>query len=471
MKSVLFKNCAYLITDPSVADSVIENGALLVNGPFIKTVCPSDEIGSLIGDLSEVDVVDCTGKIVMPGLVDSHNHIPEHHMYLNLGLVQWNVIRGIIDSLHKLVWPPQAWMTAQVAYDLNMVGLMHLLKHGTTTTANAFHFPEEMAKAAEHARMRMVLHPMMVTSIRWPHSKSESEYLAETEAVIKNYHNALDGLLTVGVHPSWPWNCTENLLVKGMELAEKYNIQYATHLWEGPDEKRLADELWADEGGGIRHLKNIGLLNDRSLFFHCAVMDEREIDMLAEAGCSIVHNPSNNARKGDCAYLPYMLKTGITVGLGTDNPTSNMFKEILITYLIHNIMPRENRGTSPDLPITLATKGSARALWLDNMIGTLEPDKRADIITIDINRSVSFLPLNKGNLFHFICYNGAGFQVTDAMVDGVFLRRNNEFTLFDEEAILARAREWMDKYSHDFTRLLQENGSYYEKVHDEFIRI
>ena len=471
MRPVLFRNCAYLITDPGVADSVIENGALLVNGPFIKTVCSSDDIDSLIGDLSEVDVVDCTGKIVMPGLVDGHNHIPEHHMYLNLGLVQWNVIRGIIDSLHKLVWPPQAWMTEQVAYDLNMVGLMHLLKHGTTTTANAFHFPEEMAKAAEHARMRMVLHPMMVTSIRWPHSKTEKEYLAETEAAIKNYHNALDGLLTVGVHPSWPWNCTQDLLVKGMELAEKYDVQYATHLWEGLDEKRLADELWADEGGGIRHLKNIGLLNERSLFFHCAVMDEREIDMLAEAGCSIIHNPSNNARKGDCAYLPYMLKTGITVGLGTDNPTSNMFKEILITYLIHNIMPRENRGTPPDVPITMATKGSARALWLDNQIGTLERGKRADIITIDINRSVSFLPLNKGNLFHFICYNGAGFQVTDAMVDGVFLRRNNEFTLFDEEAILARAREWMDKYSRDFTQSLRENDSFYEKVHDEFIKI
>lgn len=471
MSQVLFKNCAYLITNPGAEDSIIEDGAVLVNGPLIEQVYTSDEIEGQIEGLAEIDVVDCTDKIVMPGLVDSHNHIPEHHMYLNLGLAQWDVIRGIIDSMHKLVWPPQAWMTEQVAYDLNMVGIMHLLKHGTTTTANAFHFPEEMARAAEHARMRMVLHPMMVTSIRWAHSKTEQEYLAETEAVIENYHNALDGLLTVGVHPSWPWNCTENLLIKGMELAEKHNVQYATHLWEGPDEKRLADALWADEGGGIQHLNNIGLLNERSLLFHCAVMDEREIDILAKAGCAIVHNPSNNARKGDCAYLPYMLDAGITVGLGTDNPTSNMFKEILITYLIHNIMPREKRGTSPNVALSMATMGSARALWLDDKIGTLEPGKRADIISIDTNGSVGFLPLNKGNLFHFICYNGGGFQVTDAMVDGVFLRRNDEFTLFDEEAIFARAREWMDRYSSDFTRMLQENGSYYEKVHDEFIKI
>jgi len=471
MSQILFKNCAYLITDPGDKESIIEHGAVLVNGPLIEKVYTSDEIESQIEGLSEVEVVDCKDKIVMPGLVDSHNHIPEHHMYLNLGLVQWSVIRGIIDSMHKLVWPPQAWMTEQVAYDLNMVGLMHLLKHGTTTTANAFHFPDEMASSAEHSGMRMVMHPMMVTSIRWAHSKTEQEYLAETEAIIKNYHNALDGRLTVGVHPSWPWNCTENLLIKGMELAEKYDVQYATHLWEGPDEQRLADALWVDDGGGIQHLLNIGLLNERSLLFHCAVMDEREIDILAKAGCSIVHNPSNNARKGDCAYLPYMLKAGITVGLGTDNPTSNMFREILLTYLIHNIMPRENRGIPPDVALSMATSGSARALWLDKKIGTLEPGKRADIITIDTNRSVSFLPLNKGNLFHFICYNGGSVQVTDAMVDGVFLRRNNEFTLFDEEAIFARAREWMDRYSSDFTRLLQENGSYYEKVHDEFIKI
>ena len=471
MSRILFKNCSYLIIDPSSEEGIIKDGAILVNGPLIEQVGKSDKIEKQIEDLSGIDVVDCTDRIVMPGLVDSHNHIPEHHMYLNLGLVQWSVIRGIIDSLHKLVWPPQAWMNEQVAYDLNMVGLMHLLKHGTTTTANAFHFPDEMAKAAEHTRMRMVMHPMMVTSIRWAHSKTEREYLAETEATIKNYHNALDGLLTVGVHPSWPWNCTENLLIKGMELAEKYDVQYATHLWEGQDEKRMADALWADEGGGIRHLRKIGLLNERTLLFHCAVMDASEIDMLAEAGCAIVHNPSNNARKGDCAYLPYMLDAGITVGLGTDNPTSNMFKEILLTYLIHNIMPREKRGAAPGMPITLATMGSARALWLDDKIGTLDPGKRADIITIDLERSVSFLPLNEGNLLHFICYNTAGIQVTDTMVDGIFLRRNGEFTFLDEAAIYARARAWMEKYSSDFTQSLQKNESFYEKVHDEFIKI
>ena len=126
--------------------------------------------------------------------------------------------------------------------------------------------------------------------------------------------------VTVDVHTSWPWNCTESMLVKGMALAEKYDVQFATHLFEAPDEKRLANELCANEGGAIQYLRNIGLVNERSVFFHCTQLNEEEIDIMAETGSAITHCPTNNARKGDCAYVPYMRDAGVRLGLATDNP-------------------------------------------------------------------------------------------------------------------------------------------------------
>ena len=351
-----------------------------------------------------------------------------------------------------------------------MLGIVNLLKHGTTTTANAFHFPDAVYKAAEHSRMRMVIQPQMVTAYEMSDGLDEQGYLAQTEDAIRNYHNTLDGRVTVDVHTSWPWNCTESMLVKGMALAEKYDVQFATHLFEAPDEKRLANELCANEGGAIQYLRNIGLVNERSVFFHCTQLNEEEIDIMAEAGSAITHCPTNNARKGDCAYVPYMRDAGVRLGLATDNPTGNLFKDMAAMSLFHNIMPREKRSVPVWVPLELATTGSAKVLRMDDRVGTLEPDKRADIITIDLRRNTDLMPLNAGMLFYFLCINGPSAVAADVMVDGVFLRREGEFTILDEEAIIAKATQWFEKFTDYYVKGQEERRSLIKLVHNEFTR-
>jgi cytosine/adenosine deaminase-related metal-dependent hydrolase len=261
------------------------------------------------------------------------------------------------------------------------------------------------------------------------------------------------------------------MLVEGMELAEKYDVQFATHVAEAPDEKERADALWADEGGQIEHLRNIGLMRPRSLFFHGAVLNEREIDICAETGVAIAHCPPTNSILGNCAYLPYMLKAGVNVGLGTDMPTHNMFNVMLSVSQQHSIMPRELRGLPPWTPFELATVGSARALGLEDQVGTLEPGKRADLVTIDLTHNTSLFPLNVGGLLTFMTANGPGTQVSDAMVDGKFLRRDGEFTIFDEEAIIARAQEWCDKFTEDYMQAQAAEEPMFNRVHEEYQRI
>ena len=469
MNKVLFKNCRYLICKAAPEKGILEHGAVYVEGPVIKAVGPTAEIERLVTD-ENTEVLDCRNKIVMPGLIDSHNHVGEYHQFLILGMSSWKPVRGIIDVLHHYIWPAWTWLTEESTYDLTLLGIVNLLKHGTTTTANAFHFPDAVYKAAELSRMRMVIQPQMVTAYEMSDGLDEQGYLAQTEDAIRNYHNTLDGRVTVDVHTSWPWNCTESMLVKGMALAEKYDVQFATHLFEAPDEKRLANELCANEGGAIQYLRNIGLVNERSVFFHCTQLNEEEIDIMAETGSAITHCPTNNARKGDCAYVPYMRDAGVRLGLATDNPTGNLFKDMAAMSLFHNIMPREKRSVPVWVPLELATTGSAKVLRMDDRVGTLEPDKRADIITIDLRRNTDLMPLNAGMLFYFLCINGPGAVAADVMVDGVFLRREGEFTILDEEAIIAKATQWFEKFTDYYVKGQEERRSLIKLVHNEFIR-
>jgi cytosine/adenosine deaminase-related metal-dependent hydrolase len=129
------------------------------------------------------------------------------------------------------------------------------------------------------------------------------------------------------------------------------------------------------------------------------------------------------------------------------------------------------RGLAPWTPYELATLGSAKALRLEDKIGTLEPGKRADIVTIDLSRNTSLYPLNVGALLTFMAFNGPGTEVADAMVDGRFLRRDGEFTVFDEEAIIAKANAWCDKFTADYFQAQESGEPMFNRVHEEYQRI
>ncbi len=469
MDRVLFRNCRYLISRAAAQGGIIENGAVYIEGPLIKAIGPSGELEAQYGSQDGVETIDASDKIVMPGLVDAHNHVGEAHIFQIFGWLE-TPLTGIVDGAIRVLWPAWNWLTDESVYDLTLFGLLNLLKHGTTTFGNAFNHPDAVYKASAESGMRTVIHVQMITSINLPDAKNEVEYLALNEAAINNYHNTEDGRIRIGVHPSATYNCTQSLLRKAMDMAEKYDVQFATHVAEAPDEKERADATWADEGGQIQHLRNIGLMSPRSLFFHGAVLNEREIDMLAETGTALAHCPPTNSILGNCAYLPYMLETGVKVGLGTDWPMHNLFNAMLSVAQQHSIMPRDLRGVMPWTPVELATLGSARALQWEEQIGSLEPGKQADLITIDLSRNTGLFPLNAGTLLTFLAMNGPGTQVTDAMVDGKFLRRNGEFTVLDEDAIIARAREWCDKFAVDYMAAKKTGTPMFNRVHEEYLR-
>jgi len=456
---------------------VIRDGAVLVKDERIAAVGVNADVERLCADDPLLDIVDCSHKIVMPGLVNSHNHTPWGVVNLAYTAAYGTGMDMPADMdfnqvIDEFVMAPMAWMTDASVHDLGLAGMLDQIRYGTTTTADANNCPDGLYRAAVESGLRVVLQPQMLTNIQLD-GLDEDGYLAQAEDCLRNYHAGGNDRVTVAVHASWPWNCTTSLLQRGMALAEKYDVQFATHLFEIEVEKARSDAVWADQGGGIAHLKAIGLLDRRALFFHGTELTEREVDVLADAGCALVHNPELNAELwARVANVPYWLTTGMTVGLGSDYGQFDMFSAMKFAGLFGRIARPQAPPIDSWTLLDLATMGSARALWLDKRVGTLEPGKLADIITIDLHRSSGLVPFcdEPSWIVSLLTKQSTRLEVCESMVNGVFLRRDNAFTTLNAGEILARAHEWSAKFLSDYKQMLTSGKPWHKPVHALFSR-
>jgi 5-methylthioadenosine/S-adenosylhomocysteine deaminase len=460
MTTILIKNARYVLISPPF--NILEKGAVLIENDLIKEVGPTTELEKKV----QADtVIDASDKIVMPGLIDSHTHIGECHMFTLFGFLD-SPLMGIGDALSRVVWPAWAWIPEEAAYDLEMLGFLNLLKTGTTTCSDAYMWIDEAGRAAVDSGLRVEMAPTLITSLHLKDSKGPEDDLARTEAGIQKWHGAANGRITYRVHPSATYNCHEWFLKECAELARKYDVGLGTHLAEGVDEAEKARAVWPQ--GEVRRAYELGLMGPKSLFFHSCILDDEEIALYAETQSSVSHCPLTNAMLGNVARVPALLQSGVNVGLGTDMPTNDLFNVIRMVSQIHAIMPREFRGLLPWAPYEMATVGSARALNLEDKIGTLDPGKKADIITLDLSHNTRLFPLTPQVLLTFITVNGSGGDVADVIVDGKLLMQDHELLHLDEDRIMACAQEWSDEFLAYYLARVEAGEPLVEQVHEEF---
>lgn len=459
MKTLLIKNARYLIASPF---EVLQDGAVYAEGNRITEVGPTASLGYKDADV----VIDARDKIVMPGLVDAHTHIGEAHMFALFGYLK-APLTGIADALERVVWPAYVWMSEESTYDMEMFGFLNLIKHGTTTCCDAFMFPDAAGRAAVDSGLRVETAPTLITSIRLPDADNPEDYLRKTEQAIKKWHGAADGRITYRVHPSATYNCHEWFLKECVKIAKKFDIGFATHIAESVDEKQRADKVWPQ--GEIKRAYDLGLMGPKSLFFHSCVLNEKEIALYKETDTKVAHCPLTNSILGNVAWVPKMLAEGVTVGLGTDMPTNDLFNVMRIVSEIHNIVPREPRGLAPWHPFEMATIGGAKALNLEKDIGTLEPGKKADIITLDLKGNTRLFPLTTQFLLTLLTINGSGNDVADVIVDGRVLMRDRRLLHLDEGKIIARAYQWTEKFIKYYEEKVAKGERLIESVHPEFL--
>ncbi len=475
MGITLFKNCKFIFVTPE-PDGIKSGLSVAVEDNKILFVGTEDDYRTQYPGKTPYTVIDCCDKIVMPGLVDGHNHLCNTHMNISRAFPYdyGHISEHMLTTIHD----PYGWLTRESLYDISITSAINALKHGTTTVENSTILPDTAYEAMEDSGIRGILAPQMASSFRLDSDNLNwKQYLEKTRECIEHYHNP-DRRMTVAVHIHDLWDCLERLMDGAMELSEQYNTRFVTHFWEFKNAVDRADELWKEEGGAFAHYMRKGLITGKSVLFHGSMLREHEIEQIAKAGASVIHNPDiNGSNCGNCAYVPYMLKMGVNVGLGSDYGSLDVMSAMKLMQILHKIMPREEREFPYHKPFYAATLGSAKAYGLDHQIGTLEAGKRADIITIDLKKASHLLPMCtaltrvKPDLLYFLFLrNCAGTTTSETMVDGKLLRRDGEFTELDEEKFVRRSFEWTERCMNDLVAKKEQGAHYARIIHPDFVR-
>ncbi len=427
--NILIKNS--IILNPKSTGKVDEyKSSLLIENNKISLI--SDNIEDSNADY----IIDGEGKILMPGLVNTHSHIP------------MTLFRSFADDLNldtwlnEYIWPMESHLNSEYTYNGTMLGAIEMIKSGTTTFSDMYFYMGDVAKAIDKAGIRGVLSYGMIDF--GDEEKRENEF-KENISLIKNHHNTCDGRITTMFGPHSIYTTSPELLSRVRKEANKYNVGIHIHMNETQKEIDDCKQL-----RGIRpfeYLDDLGILSDDIVAAHCVWLSDAEIDLIKKYNIKVSHNPCSNAKLASgIAPISKLLDNNICVSIGTDGASSNnnldMFEEMKFTALLQKANTLNPEVLSAERTLSLATVNGANALGLDN-IGSIEVGKLADIILIDTNKP-NFTPLNS-TLSSNIVYSANGFNVDSTIVNGEILMENRKLTNLDEKEIFKNAQETIEE--------------------------
>ena len=409
---ILIKN-GYVV---SMVSEVVKTDLLIEDGKIAF-------IGNT--DVEADKVIDATDKIVMPGLINAHTHVP------------MSIFRGYSDELtlndwlRKKMWPIEDKMTADDAYWASMLSGIEMIKSGTTTFNDMYFFEDEIAKMAEQLGMRAILSRCIIGEGEDMIKKAE-----ETETLYNNYHNKCEGRIKVCVGLHAPNTCPPETIRKGIELADKLGTPIHIHYLETKDEINYINNTYLSSV--TEYLKKLGLFNYHVMLAHGVHISDADIEVLKEISGGVVHNPVSNMKLGSgFANTAKLLKNGINVALGTDGQgstnTLDMFLEIKLAAYMQKGMYNSATAITAEDVLKMATIKGAEVLGIDSEVGSLEVGKRADIIIINTNKP-HLCPIH--NIYSTLAYSVSGDDVETSIIDGNIVMENRVIQNVDEAEIL-----------------------------------
>src|ERR1051326_8633521 len=354
---------------------VIERGAIAVkNGRIVE-----------VGNTAEIDrkyaareVVNAAGKVVIPGLINGHTHVP------------MTLFRGIADDLDLQEWLTKNIFPAEaknVTEDFVRVGarlgLAEMIRSGTTTYCDMYYFEDAIADETFKAGMRGVLGE---TVIDFPvaDNKTYEAGLGYSEQFIRHWQG--NALIVPAIAPHAPYTVSEDHLKAARALSDRTGAPIVTHISE--TKREVDDSVKAKGASPVAYLERIGFLNERVIAAHMVWPQGSDIAILKRRGVGVVHNPQSNMKLASgVAPVPKMLSEHLLVGLGTDGAASNndlnLWEEMDTAAKLHKVFTGDPKVISAQEAFELATIRGAQALHLEKEIGSLETGKRADLLVID----------------------------------------------------------------------------------------
>ena len=438
---MLFKN-ATILTMNATRD-IISDGAIAIDGNRIAAV---DKMAALMPMYGDDEVIDVQGKLVIPGLIDTHVHLAQaliRGCADDMSLIQW---------LCERVWMLQGNFTTDDGYVSARLCIAEMLKSGTTTflesmLAHRYGF-DGIARAVDESGIRACLagivmdigtyatqanamHPGMI--------ESRETSLFGVLDMHSKWNGAANDRIHVWFGPRTPGGVSDGLYREMSALASQRDMGITMHLAEVE-----ADKIFLNEKYGlspVAYAESVGLLGPKSVLVHMVWLTREDIEKLAATRTSVSHNPSSNSKlaSGVCK-VPQMLDSGVNVALGCDGGPSNndydMIREMKLAALIHKAVTLDPLIMPAETVLELATINGARALGLEHEIGSLEAGKKADLVVVDLNRLHTVPSMNPVST---LVYAATGGEVEMVVVDGQVVVEQGNLLTMDEDEVIEQA--------------------------------
>lgn len=383
-------------------------------------------------DRAADEVIDCAGCAILPGLINTHNHVAN------------TLLRGVADDvpLEQMLQKTFAVDAKFTRRDVQIGALLasvEMIRSGTTSFHDLFYWEDEVARAVRESGIRGFLSWVTLDEA---FTTQHGSPLRNAEYFVAKHKG--DPLVTPSVGVQGVYVASEETYRKAREIAERTNVRLHTHLSE------TRKEVYDHQGKtGLRPaewLESIGFLNERLTAAHGVWLSLQEVRTLSRHGVSVAHCPTSNMKlaSGGVAPLPEMFREGVTVALGTDSPVSNNGMDLFAEMKTASLLQKASRWDARVLPaqkaLDLATIDAARALGMEKEIGSIEIGKRADLAVVSLRRAHT-TPFYPANAISHLVYSCRGSDVTATIVDGVVLMDGGVVRTVDEAEVIARAQE------------------------------
>jgi 5-methylthioadenosine/S-adenosylhomocysteine deaminase len=431
---LLLTNAVVLTMDEDF--NLYEPGAVAIRGDSIVAVGAE---GDLRGNFAAGTTLDCQGKVLMPGLVNAHTHVP------------MTLLRGLADDLRLDVWLLGYMMPVEREFvnpDFVRLGTLlactELIRSGVTCFADMYYFEEDVARATAQAGLRAVC-SQTVLKFPAPDAQSFEESLAAAREFIERWKG--HPLIVPSVAPHAPYTCTEEILRSTAALATEFDVPLHTHIAE----TALEVENSRNEFGMpvVPYVQNFNLFDAKVLAAHCVHIDEGEMKTLHHHHAGVAHNPSSNLKLASgFAPVKRMLDIGLNVGIGTDGPASNndldMFEEMRLAAFLAKSVSNDPTALPAQTALAMATRIGAQALHLGHLTGSLEAGKRADLVLIDLGglHNTPRFKREPHGVYAQVVYAAKSTDVTDVMVNGKWLLRDRRLLTLDPQDLIMHAGEY-----------------------------
>lgn len=482
-----FKQKQTLIRNATILTMCAHQGSRPFEGDILIEGSKISAIGQNLPSAPDASVIEGKNRLVMPGLINAHTHSSE------------TFFRGRYEGMPLEIWLLYAYpllmgpvIGERLLYLRSLLLAIESLRNGVTTICDDFFDPPThdlsrlttVFKAYEDAGIRAnvssaamnihtldalpyareVMPPALQEQLDFGPPMSADAYIDYCQSAFSTLHGKA-GRLNFMLAPSAPQRCTADLLQACHELAIKMRVPLHTHVLETKTQAVTGHELYGKSL--IAYMDDLGVLSRNTTVAHSVWVSPHDIELMGAAKCSVAHNAISNQKLGaGIAPIRQLMDAGVTIALGTDgvssNDTARIFDVMRVAGLIHSVSgPDYKQWIYADEILKMATINGARSALLEDITGSLEIGKAADLLILDLT-TLSFMPLN--DVAKHLVYAENGSSIETVMVAGDIVVNQGRMCSIDEAAILAEIRELVPAHLAEHARLEQRNAAFHSTM-------